>query len=76
MDDGEHPVFGFGLDYGNELVYCEAVMQHDHYEILFNGAWIAAVAFTEDMEWIQASGAILPQSIIDEIGYRIVSQYN
>lgn len=76
MDDAQHPVFGFGLEYAGEFVYCEATMQDDHYEILFNGVLKGTVAYTEEFEWIQASGAVLPQSIVDEIGFRIVSQYN
>ena len=76
MDESEqHLVFGFGLEYAGDLVYCETVMQDDHYEVLFNGVWIGTVEHTEDFEWIRPSGAILPQSIVDEIGFRIVSQY-
>jgi hypothetical protein len=75
MDDTEHPIFGFGIDYGNELVYCEAVMQNDHYEVLFNGVWKGTVVHSEDFDWIQASGPILPQSIIYQIGLRIESHY-
>jgi hypothetical protein len=75
MDDMEHPVFGFGIEYANELLFCEAVMQDDHYEVLFNGVWVGTVAHTEDFEWMQASGTILPQSIVDEIGLRIESNY-
>jgi hypothetical protein len=75
MDGTEHPVFGFGIDYANELMYCEVVMHHNHYEVLFNGAWRGTVAHTENFEWIQASGVILPQSIVDEIGLKIESQY-
>ena len=75
MDDMEHPVIGFGLAYGNELVYCEAVMKDNHYEVLFDGKWIASIAHNDEMEWIQASGVILPEAIIDEIGLRIESNY-
>jgi hypothetical protein len=75
MANMEHPVIGFGLDYGNELIYCEAVMKDDHYEVLFNGDWIASIAHNDDMEWVQASGVILTDSIIAEIGLRIESNY-
>lgn len=75
MNEEEHPVFGFGIDYGGEIVYCEAVMQDDHYEVLFDGRWIATVAHTDSFDWIQGSGAILPQSIVDEIGLRIESNF-
>lgn len=75
MDDREHPVIGFGLDYANELGYCEAVMKDDHYEVLFDGKWIASIAHNDEMQWMQASGVILPEAIIDEIGLRIESNY-
>lgn len=75
MDDKEHPVIGFGLDYADELVYCEAVMKENHYEVLFDGKWIASVVHNDNMEWSQASGLILPESIIEQIGYRIDSNY-
>jgi len=75
MDDMQHPVIGFGLDYANELVYCEAVMKENHYEVLFDGHWIASVVHNDEMEWSQASGTILPEAIIEEIGFRIDSNY-
>jgi len=75
MDDMEHPVIGFGLAYGNELVYCEAVMKDNHYEVLFDGKWIASIAHNEDWDWMQASGVILPEAIIAEIGLRIEGNY-
>jgi len=75
MDDKEYPVIGFGLDYGKELIYCEAVMKDNHYQVLFDGKWIASIAHNDAMECTQASGAILPEAIIDEIGLRIESNY-
>ncbi len=75
MDNKEHPVIGFGLEYAGDLVYCEAVMQNQQYEVLFNGKWIAAIIHTDDWDWIQASGTILPEAIIAEIGLRIESNY-
>ena len=71
----ENPVIGFGLDYGNELIYCEAVMQPNYYDVLFNGQWMASVSHTEQWDWIQTSGVILPQETIAEIGLRIESNY-
>jgi hypothetical protein len=41
----------------------------------FDGKWIASVAHNDDMEWVQASGTILPETIIEEIGLRIESNY-
>jgi hypothetical protein len=75
MDDEVHPVIGFGLDYGDQLIYCEAVMQHNEFDVLFDGKWVASVAHNEDWDWMQASGVILPEEIIAEIGLRIESHY-
>ncbi|NOW96084.1 hypothetical protein [Mucilaginibacter sp. SG564] len=71
-----NPVIGFGIVYGDEMIYCEASMTERSYEIFFNGLWMASVEHTDQFNWIQASGVILPQSIIDEIGQRIESHYN
>ena len=75
MDDNESPVFGFGLEYGGELIYCEVKMLDIGYDIYFNNEWKASVAHTVDFTWIQSSGAILPQEIIDEIGFQIEDRY-
>jgi hypothetical protein len=75
MDDTQYPVIGFGLEYGNELIYCEAVMKDNYYDIHFDGKWVASIAHNEDWDWMQASGVILPETIIDEIGLRIESNY-
>jgi len=75
MDEQEHPVIGFGLDYGNQLIYCEAVMQEDHFYVHFDGKWVASIAHNENWDWMQASGVILPETIVDEIGLRIESYY-
>jgi hypothetical protein len=75
MDNMEHPVIGFGLSYGNQLIYCEAVMKDDHYDVLFDGNWVASIAHNDDWDWMQASGVILPEETIVEIGLRIESNY-
>jgi len=69
----EHPVIGFGLVYGDELIYCEAVMTDNEFDVLFNGNWCASIAHNDDWDWMQASGAILPERTIAEIGLRIES---
>lgn len=71
-----NPIIGFGIVYGEEIIYCEASMAERSYEIYFNGKWMASVEHTEYLNWIQASGVILPQSIIDEIGQKIERHYN
>lgn len=68
-------VIGFGIDYG-EFIYCEVFMAERSYDIFFDEKWMASVEYTDQFNWIQASGTILPQSIIDEIGLRIESNYN
>jgi hypothetical protein len=70
-----NPVIGFGIEYGEELIYCEASMAERSYDIYFDGEWTASVAYTDQFHWIQGSGVILPQDIIDEIGQRIESHY-
>ena len=71
-----NPVIGFGIAYGNEMIYCEARMDERSYDIYFNGTWTASVEHTDQLNWIQASGAILPQDIVDEIGQKIEGHYN
>jgi hypothetical protein len=75
MEEAQHPVIGFGLEYAGQLIYCEAIMQENYYDVHFDGEWKAAIAHNDDMEWSQASGVILPQAILDEIGFRIDSNY-
>lgn len=75
MDEMQHPVIGFGLDYGNQLTFCEAIMNDDHYDVLFDGNWVASIGHNDDWDWMQSSGVILPESIIAEIGLRIESYY-
>ena len=75
MDDKENHAFGFAIEYGGELTYCEVLMRDVGYDIYLNNEWKASIAHTDDFTWIQASGAILPQEIIDEIGFRIEDKY-
>jgi len=71
----EHPVIGFGLEYAGELIFCEAVMQDNHYDVLFDGKWTASITHNDNWDWTQASGTILPETTIAEIGLRIESNY-
>ena len=75
MDEMEYPVIGFGLAYADELIFCEAVMKENHYDVLFNGKWVASIAHNDYWDWMQESGVILPDAVIDEIGLRIESNY-
>lgn len=75
MEYSEHPVIGFGLAYANQLIYCEAVMQDNSYDVLFNGRWVASIAYNDDWDWMQASGTILPIETVVPIGLKIESHY-
>ena len=75
MEEHLHPTSGFGLEYGGQLIFCEAIMQEDHFDIHFDGQYIASIAHNDDWDWMQASGTILPETIIAEIGLRIESYY-
>jgi hypothetical protein len=50
-----NPVIGFGIAYGNEMIYCEARMDERSYDIYFNGTWTASVEQSGQLNWIQAS---------------------
>lgn len=73
--DIDNPFFQFELMYADQIVICTVVMQTDGYEVLFDGRPMASVVHAEDWSWVQASGVILPQTIVDEIGLRIESEY-
>jgi len=75
MEDEQRPVTGFGLAYGGELIYCEAVMNEDNFDVLFDRKWVASIAHNDDWDWMQSSGVILPDEIVAEIGLRIESNY-
>jgi len=61
--------------YADKAVLCKVTMQENSYDILFDGRLMASIAHTEDWTWIQASGVILPETIIDEIGFEIENKY-
>jgi hypothetical protein len=75
MNTLQYPVIGFGLVYSNELIYSEAIMKDNHFDVLFDGNWVASMTHTDDWDWMQASGIILPEEIITEIGLTIESHY-
>lgn len=72
----QYPVHGFGLAYNEELIYCEAVMSDQGYEIMFDGKWRARVELNDQDTWMLAAGAPLPQTLIDEIGKKIEEHYD
>ncbi|MBE9585975.1 hypothetical protein IM792_16090 [Mucilaginibacter sp. JRF] len=65
MDD-QNPSFCFVIDYAGKSVLCEVIMQESAYNILFNGRWMASIEHTEDWNWIQASGVILPDDVVQK----------
>lgn len=71
MDDS----LGFGLDYADELFYCEVQATEDSYELFFDSKPVASITLNIYFRWMLCSGAIIPQSIIDEIGIRIESYF-
>jgi hypothetical protein len=73
--DNPNPSFNFTIIYAEKAVDCEVIMQETGYDILFDGRWMASIAHTEEWTWIQASGVILPNSIIAEIGFEIENEY-
>lgn len=73
--ESKNPSFSFSLEYAEKIINCEVVMQSNSYEILFDGRWMASIEHTDEWTWIQASGVILPDAIIDEIGFRVESEY-
>lgn len=72
----EKPVFSFPYEYAGQLYHCEVVMLEEGYDVFFDGRWMAGIAHTEDWTWIQSSGVILPDLVIEEIGFRVESEYN
>jgi hypothetical protein len=72
----EYQIIGFGIEYANELIYCEAVMRDHYYDILFNSKWRASLEMTDIDTWTQVSGVTLPQTVIDEIGRKIQNHYD
>ena len=70
-----NPSFSFALVYADQLVDCKVIMQEEGYEVLFDGRWMASLAHTDEWTWIQASGVILPEEIVEEIGFRVESEY-
>ncbi|WP_454804666.1 hypothetical protein [Mucilaginibacter phyllosphaerae] len=71
----ENPSFVFELEYAGNPVICEVIMQPTAFDIKFDGNSLATIEHTVDGTWIQASGAVLPNEIVDEIGLRIESEY-
>lgn len=67
---------GFGLVYAGQLLYSEVLIDEGFYRVLFNSKQIAEITYTFNFEWKLSAGALLPQSIVDEIGYRIENHYD
>ncbi|MBL4677463.1 MAG: hypothetical protein JKY70_14860 [Mucilaginibacter sp.] len=74
--ESEKPFFCFPLVYSDDAVICKVMMQEQGYDIYFDDRIMATLAHTEDFTWIQSSGVLLPESLINEIGNHIESEYN
>jgi hypothetical protein len=75
MEELESPVFTFELKYADNPVNCKVLMQESSYDIYFDEKFMGSLEHTEDFQWILASGVILPQEIIQEIGFEIEHRY-
>jgi len=66
--------FGFGIGYGTELVYCEAIMRDNYFEVY---AWNRRtdIRMNDEMSWQIWRGSRLPFPIFDEVTKRIEMQY-
>jgi hypothetical protein len=71
----ENPSFTFPIVYAEAAVICAVIMEENRYNVHFDGRWMASIGHTEEWTWIQEDGVILPDSIIEEIGLRIESEY-
>ncbi len=68
-------MFGTGIAYADQLIYCEVEMDEDDYKVFFFGELVAEITLNENGEWMLTSGIPLPESIISEIGQRIEALY-
>lgn len=73
--DVQYPFFSFNTKYAGKLIVCTVVMNESSYDVLFDGNWVASVEHTDDLNWIQAGGIILPDEVVADIGYQIESRY-
>ena len=74
--ENQNPFFSFPIVYGESAVICKVLMQESGYDVFFDDRPVASIEHTEEWTWIQASGVILPQTIIDEIGFEIEKKYS
>ncbi len=65
----------FRMYYAEKATTCIAVMRDTWFEVIFNRRPVAILVMNGEMEWMLAGGTILPDEIVDEIGYRIESRY-
>jgi len=64
------------ITYNSNLVYVEAIMINNGFQILFNSKPIAQIIKNQNMTWEIYYGALLPDDIISEIGKRIERKFN
>jgi hypothetical protein len=68
--------FGFGLQFRDELIYCEVILNMGLYEIWFDNINIAVLSQNAKCIWLQVSGETLSPAILRDITNRIKSHYN
>jgi hypothetical protein len=73
--EAQNPSFSFELEYAGKNVNCNVVMEPQSYNMFFDSRFMATIVHTDDWTWIQESGVILPDAIIEEIGCRVESEY-
>ncbi|MBS1532762.1 MAG: hypothetical protein JSU01_20840 [Bacteroidetes bacterium] len=66
---------GFGLGAKSTLIYCEAIMRHNYFEILFNSVPTGKMFMDENMDWRLKSRSLNAQLLFDEIIWRVESKY-
>lgn len=63
------------MEYAGKKVTCDVVMQPRSYDVFFDNRFIATIVHTGESTWIQESGVILPDAVIEGIGLRIENEY-
>ena len=67
---------GFGLGANSSLIYCEAIMRHNYFEIFFNSVPTGTMFMDENMDWQLRSRSFRAQVLFNEIIRRVEGKYN
>lgn len=66
---------GFGLGANRSLIYCEAIMRHNYFEIFFDSVSAGAMFMDENMDWQLRSRSFRARVLFNEIIWRVESKY-